>query len=154
MSDKWGKKLTMFASNLAAFACWIATAQAKTKWLLFTSYSLQGVFGAVAYNCIGKVIPKTSLLLVCWCIQKYTNYCLHFRNLHRRDSSCFLKAYSGSISDNCCLCWIFVWLHVGGLCIVEVVQTDSWHCGHSTRCFSNPALQGDASLVGEKGQVG
>ena len=54
ISDVRGKKLTMLGSNLAASVCWVVTAFAGTKWLLFGSYSLQGFFGAIAYNCIGE----------------------------------------------------------------------------------------------------
>ena len=55
MSDAWGKRLTMSASNFAAFVCWIISAHAETKWVLYTSYSYQGFFGAIAFNCVGKV---------------------------------------------------------------------------------------------------
>ena len=54
VSDARGKKVTMLASNLAAYVCWVVTASAGNKWLLFGSYSLQGFFGAIAYNCIGE----------------------------------------------------------------------------------------------------
>ena len=59
MSDTVGKRMTMFISNLAAFTCWIITAYANTKWTLYASYSLQGFFGAVAYNSIGetRILP-------------------------------------------------------------------------------------------------
>ena len=55
MSDAYGKKLTVFVSNLSAFACWIISATATSKWFLYVSYSLQGFFGATAYNCVGGV---------------------------------------------------------------------------------------------------
>ena len=55
ISDPCGKKLTMFVFNLCAFACWIISATGRTKWFLYISYSLQGFFGALAYNCVGKI---------------------------------------------------------------------------------------------------
>ena len=65
ISDGRGKRLTMFASNLAAYACWVVTALAGTRWLLFASYSLQGFFGAIAYNCIGdtKLVMITLVVM-------------------------------------------------------------------------------------------
>ena len=60
ISDMWGKRLTMSASNLAALFCWIISANAEEKWLLYGSYSLQGLFGAVSFNCIGIYIAETS----------------------------------------------------------------------------------------------
>ena len=55
ISDPYGKKLTVFVFNLSAFACWIVSATATTKWFLYVSYSLQGFFGAIAYNCVGEM---------------------------------------------------------------------------------------------------
>ena len=45
----------MFVFNLLAFTCWIISATASTKWFLYVSYSLQGFFGAIAYNCVGEM---------------------------------------------------------------------------------------------------
>ena len=55
LSDHYGKRLTVFLSNLFAFVCWIISAIAKAKWLLFTSYTLQGLFSVIAYNCVGEL---------------------------------------------------------------------------------------------------
>ena len=54
ISDPYGKKLTVFVFNLMTFASWIFSATATTKWFLCMSYSLQGFFGAIAYNCVGE----------------------------------------------------------------------------------------------------
>ena len=55
LSDHYGKRLTVFLSNLFAFACWIISAISQAKWLLFISYSLQGLFSVIAYNCVGEL---------------------------------------------------------------------------------------------------
>ena len=55
LSDHYGKKLTVFVFNLLTFASWIFSATATTKWFLCMSYSLQGFFGAIAYNCVGEM---------------------------------------------------------------------------------------------------
>ena len=63
ISDTFGKKLTIFSSNLAAYdACWIITGYGYAKWILYVSYSLQGFFGAVAFNCIGEKKYSTTLI--------------------------------------------------------------------------------------------
>ena len=62
ISDTVGKKLTISSSNLAAYACWIITGYGYAKWILYVSYSLQGFFGAVAYNCIGEKKYSTTLI--------------------------------------------------------------------------------------------
>ena len=56
IADKWGKKLTMCTANLLAYGFWLTTAFARNKYLLFLSYSLQGLFGVVAFNLVGKHI--------------------------------------------------------------------------------------------------
>ena len=55
IADKWGKKLTILTFNILAYVFWLITSFAKEKHLLFSSYSLQGFFGAIAYNCVGKL---------------------------------------------------------------------------------------------------
>ena len=55
ISDHYGKKRTVFVFNLLTSTCWIICAKATTKCLLFISFSLQGFFGAIAYNCVGKM---------------------------------------------------------------------------------------------------
>ena len=65
LSDHYGKRKTVFAFNFFAFICWIISSNATTKWLLFISYSLQGLFGSIAYNSVGKInINLSSLLTV------------------------------------------------------------------------------------------
>ena len=59
MTDTFGKKLTIFASNLAALACWIITGYGYSKWILYVSLVF---FGAVAYNCIGEKKYSTTLI--------------------------------------------------------------------------------------------
>ena len=54
-TDHYGKRITLFLFNLLAFYCWIISANVTTKWLLYVSYSLQGFFGTIAYNCVGEV---------------------------------------------------------------------------------------------------
>ena len=54
IADKWGKKLTMFTSNLIAFGFWLLTAFVNNKYLLFLSYSLQGFFAVIGFNLSGK----------------------------------------------------------------------------------------------------
>ena len=54
IADKWGKKLTMFTSNLFAYGFWLISAFAKHKYLLYLSYSLQGFFGTMGFNLVGK----------------------------------------------------------------------------------------------------
>ena len=54
IADKWGKKLTMFTSNLFAYGFWLITALANNKYLLYLSYSLQGFFGIIGLNLVGK----------------------------------------------------------------------------------------------------
>ena len=54
IADKWGKKLTMFTFNLLTLTFWLISACAHNKYLLYSSYSLQGLFGAIAHNCVGK----------------------------------------------------------------------------------------------------
>ena len=54
IADEWGKKLTMFVFNLLAYACWITTACGNNMYLIFFTHTLQGFFGAIAFNCIGK----------------------------------------------------------------------------------------------------
>ena len=54
IADKWGKKLTMCASNLLAFGFWLLTSFASNKYLLFLSYSLQGFFGVIGMNLSGN----------------------------------------------------------------------------------------------------
>ena len=54
IADKWGKKLTMFSSNLIAFGFWLLTAFVNNKYLLFLSYSLQGFFAVIGFNLSGK----------------------------------------------------------------------------------------------------
>ena len=53
IADKWGKKVTMFTFNLLAYACWLPSAFANNRYLLYSTYSLQGIFGAITYNCAG-----------------------------------------------------------------------------------------------------
>ena len=54
-TDHYGKRMTVFLFNLLAFYCWIISANVNTKWLLYVSYSMQGFFGTIAYNCVGKM---------------------------------------------------------------------------------------------------
>ena len=54
-SDYYGKRISVFVCNLLAYTCWIISAHASTKWLLYISYLLQGFFGGVAYNCVGNM---------------------------------------------------------------------------------------------------
>ena len=54
-SDYYGKRMTVFGFNLLQSICWVISAKATTKWLLFFSYSLQGLFGSIAYNCVGEI---------------------------------------------------------------------------------------------------
>ena len=56
IADKWGKKLTMCTANLLAYGFWLTTAFARNKYLLFFSYSLQGLFGIMAVNLVGKYV--------------------------------------------------------------------------------------------------
>ena len=63
LSDHYGKRKTVFAFNFFAFICWIISSNAATKWLLFISYSLQGLFGSIAYNCVGEINITLSTLL-------------------------------------------------------------------------------------------
>ena len=56
IADRWGKKLTMFTSNLLAYGLWLIIAFANNKYLLLLSYSLQGFFAIMAYNLIGEYI--------------------------------------------------------------------------------------------------
>ena len=53
IADKWGKKRTMFTFNLLAYACWLTSSFARNRYLLYSTYSLQGFFRAIAYNCTG-----------------------------------------------------------------------------------------------------
>ena len=54
-TDHYGKRMTVFGFNLLQSVCWVISAKATTKWLLFVSYSLQGLFGSIAYNCVGEI---------------------------------------------------------------------------------------------------
>ena len=54
IADKWGKRLTMCTSNLIAYGFWLIAAFANDKYLLFVSYSLQGFFGIIGLNLVGK----------------------------------------------------------------------------------------------------
>ena len=54
-TDHYGKRMTLFLFNLLAFYCWIISANVTTKWILYVSYSLQGFFGSIAYNCVGEM---------------------------------------------------------------------------------------------------
>ena len=54
-SDFYGKRMSVFISNLLAYTCWIITAHTSTKWFLYASYSLQGFFGGIAYNNVGNM---------------------------------------------------------------------------------------------------
>ena len=56
IADKWGKKLTMCTANLLAYGFWLTTAFARNKYFLFLSYSLQGLFGVIAFNLVGKYV--------------------------------------------------------------------------------------------------
>ena len=53
-SDHYGKRMSVFVCNLITYTLWIITAHASTKWLLYVTYSLQGFFGAFAYNCVSE----------------------------------------------------------------------------------------------------
>ena len=54
MADKWGRKLTMYTTNILAYGFWIITAFASNKYLLYMSYSFQGFFGIIGLNLVGK----------------------------------------------------------------------------------------------------
>ena len=54
IADKLGKKLTILVFNILAYAFWLITAFANEKHLLYSTYALQGFFGAIAFNCVGK----------------------------------------------------------------------------------------------------
>ena len=54
ISEIMGKRFTLFASNLVVYMCWMVTAFAHTKWLLFLSDSLNGFFISIAVNCVGN----------------------------------------------------------------------------------------------------
>ena len=56
IADKWGKKLTLFTFNILAYACWITSAFTNDKYLLYSTYSLQGVFGGISHICTGRWI--------------------------------------------------------------------------------------------------
>ena len=63
-TDHYGKRMTVFGFNLLQSVCWVISAKATTKWLLFVSYSLQGLFGSIAYNCVGEMNITLSTLLI------------------------------------------------------------------------------------------
>ena len=54
IADKVGKKLTILASNTMAYAFWVLISFSDNKKLLYFTYSVQGFFGAIAFNCVGK----------------------------------------------------------------------------------------------------
>ena len=133
----------MFISNLAAFACWIITAYANTKWTLYTSYLLQGLFGAVAYNSIGEaMISLPNVFYICT---------MSFRSLHCWDSTCVHETYSGALSDSCCMPWLFIRLHLRRVCLVEDMQTRLGDSDHFARIHCRFTVQGDTPLACEKG---
>ena len=54
IADKWGRKHTMLIFNLSSYAFWLASALARNRFLLYTTYSLQGLFGSITFNLISK----------------------------------------------------------------------------------------------------
>ena len=106
IADKWGKRLTMCTSNLIAYGFWLIAAFANDKYLLFVSYSLQGFFGIIGLNLVGKHTfhyhSGTTLM------QLITDLC---RYLYCRDSRGITKAQTESISHYFTMPWISFRLH-------------------------------------------
>ena len=56
ITEKMGKKLVVFASNLVVVALWIGMSFAMSAWLIIFIRFLTGVFCTSAFNCVGKHI--------------------------------------------------------------------------------------------------
>ena len=54
ISEKIGKKVVVFSSNLVVTALWIGMSFATSAWLIIFIRFLIGVFCTGAYNCVGK----------------------------------------------------------------------------------------------------
>ena len=105
IADKWGKRLTMFTSNLLAYGFWLITAFANNKNILFFSYSLQGFFGIIALNLVGEhKLP--------YCHGENNTYATDLcRYLYCRDHRSITKAHTESISHYIPMPWISYWLY-------------------------------------------
>ena len=119
----------MFVFNLCAFACWIISATGRTKWFLYISYSLQGFFGALAYNCVGEIkyvwFKKKEMnqnpISISSFIESFTASFL-YRSLHRRDSTCINETLPWPLPGY----WCFIgWphhLHNNSISTLEIKQ--------------------------------
>ena len=58
ISEKIGKKVVVFSSNLVVTALWIGMSFATSAWLIIFIRFLIGVFCTGAYNCVGKYISS------------------------------------------------------------------------------------------------
>ena len=54
ISEKIGKNLVVFFSNLVVMALWITISYAKISWLIIFVRFLMGIFCSCAYICVGE----------------------------------------------------------------------------------------------------
>ena len=149
----------MFVFNLCAFACWIISATGRTKWFLYISYSLQGFFGALAYNCVGEIkyvwLKKKEMnqnpISISSFIESHKASFL-YRSLHRRDSSCINETLPRPLPDYWCFPWWPPHLHNNSISTLENKQGNLELSSLSSSCICHFTVWRDTSLACEKGE--
>ena len=58
ISERIGKKLVVFLSNLVVMALWIALSFARISWMIILLRFSIGLFSSSAYSCVGKIHIK------------------------------------------------------------------------------------------------